>query len=239
MRDRLERFGRAHARRRVRADVRARTRRSVTAARRPRACARIRSGGRGRESPRRLRLRARWSARRARPRRSGARSVPIPARLRGWTPGLDTGARQRGLGEDLRAAGRLRAGVLPRPQRRARAAIAADPNGALIELTEPELERLDLREMRYQRVRWPRRSRPRSASTQSSSTPPGLSITARSHRRTRSSSPAIRARSRPRSPRSARVSSSSIERTTAPPPAEISEATLVRDRIPPGNPRAW
>ena len=27
--------------------------------------------------------------------------------------------------------------------------------------------------------------------------------------------------------------------TTGPPPVEVVEATLVRDRIPPGNPRAW
>ena len=65
------------------------------------------------------------------------------------------------------------------------------------------------------------------------------STTARPRRPTRSSSPATRRRSRPRSTRSARASSICIRATTAPPPVEVTEATLVRDRIPPGNPRGW
>ena len=80
-----------------------------------------------------------------------------PARLDGLAARLDAGARQP----------RARRRPSPAPTARCRASASAStsspteaapaPNGALIELTEAELERLDLREMRYRPRRRHRR----------------------------------------------------------------------------------
>jgi cation transport regulator ChaC len=115
-------------------------------------------------------------------------------------------------------------------------------NGALIELTETEAERLDLREVRYDRV-----DVSRDVVVPGGAVEPGLVITY----------VAKRARYAPEPPHGAVVMASyvsAVERafaalghgelerfrgTTDPLPVEAVDGTLVRDDIPPGNPRGW
>jgi hypothetical protein len=114
-----------------------------------------------------------------------------------------------------------------------------DPNGALLELSAAELERLDLREMRYDRV----------DVSDSVSGAEGFDQVV-----CYTAKPAHRA---PEPPPGAVVFATYIRaveaafaalgdgelaaylQTTPVPPAELVEPVLVRDRIPPGNPRAW
>ena len=115
------------------------------------------------------------------------------------------------------------------------------PNGGLLELTVAELERLDLREIRYRRLdvtgavttdgaggfeavyaytARPAHHRP---------TPPPGTVLIASYLR------AVEAAF-------AELGPGELERfraTTAVPGVEVVEARLVRDAIPPGNPRAW
>jgi cation transport regulator ChaC len=114
------------------------------------------------------------------------------------------------------------------------------PNGALIELTEPELQRLDRREIRYDRIDV-------TADVASPSAVFDLVVTY-------VAKPANLAPAPP--PRSVILKSyvmavedaftalgtGELERyllTTGPDPAPRIEAELVRDVIPEGNPRAW
>jgi hypothetical protein len=113
------------------------------------------------------------------------------------------------------------------------------PNGALLALSEEELLRLDVRELRYDRIEV----------TEHLDLPPGLdrgfAYTAK---------PAHHA---PEPPDDAVVIASYLEAvdsafaalgdaehelylaTTGPPPVPVVDAVLVRDHIPPGNPREW
>lgn len=113
------------------------------------------------------------------------------------------------------------------------------PNGALVELSEDELDRLDLREMRYDRVEVtgeaeggedfglvvtyvtkPEHFAPR---------PPEGAIVMRSYLETVERAFAA-------------LGDGQLEafrRSTGPPPVDVVEAVLVRDEIPPGNPRDW
>lgn len=168
-------------------------------------------------------------------------TAAVPARLDGfartWTLGRDnlrsekTFARADGslppicLGLDL----------VPDPE-------APAPNGVLIQLGEAELERLDLREIRYRRLEVRAAVRPRRAAAGFDSvfaylarpehhlaSPPEGSIVIANYLRT-----VERAFER--------LGGGELElfrRTTRPPGAELVEASLVRDRIPPGNPRDW
>jgi cation transport regulator ChaC len=113
------------------------------------------------------------------------------------------------------------------------------PNGVLLELSEQELLRLDVREMRYDRVEV----------TERLERPGGIEEVF-----TYRAKPAHFA---PRPPDGAVVISSYAAfveaafdalgpgqrdvylETTGPPPVEVVDAMLVRDRIPPGNPRDW
>jgi Gamma-glutamyl cyclotransferase, AIG2-like len=113
------------------------------------------------------------------------------------------------------------------------------PNGGLVELSEEELLRLDLREMRYDRVEV----------TAAVGAPAGFDRVY-AYR-------AKRAQFAPRPPPGTVVIAAYVARveaafaalgkqqlelyraTTDPPPVEVVEAELVRDRIPPGNPREW
>jgi len=122
---------------------------------------------------------------------------------------------------------------------------APAPNGVLIELSEAELDRLDLRERRYDRV----------DVTGSISFDDGAQP-----ERTFDRVIAYRAKPRhhhPAVPEDAVIVATyptTVEAafdalgpgqldlfraTTAPPPAPLVDGTLVRDEIPPGNPRAW
>ena len=116
------------------------------------------------------------------------------------------------------------------------------PNGALIELTERELDRLDRREVRYDRVE----------------VDPAAAITAAPHGFdgifTFTAKPAHFA---PQTPPGSIIIAPYVEacraafgelgpgqwdlfeQTTGPYPAPVVEATLVVDAIPRGNPRAW
>ncbi len=115
------------------------------------------------------------------------------------------------------------------------------PNGALIELTEAELDRLDLRELRYDRVDVTDAVR--------SAGPPGFDkvFTYTAKARNFAAEPP---------PRSVvlgsylRACEAAFEelgpdelvtfaRTTEPAPVAVVEARLIRDAIPEGNPRGW
>ena len=115
------------------------------------------------------------------------------------------------------------------------------PNGALLELSEPELERLDAREIRYDRleitdaiaIEGGRRftrvftfvAKPESFAP---SPPPGAVILASYFR-------AIEAAFEALGPDQLEV----FRETTGPPPVEVVECVLLLDEIPAGNPRDW
>ncbi|MFL5871092.1 MAG: gamma-glutamylcyclotransferase family protein [Solirubrobacterales bacterium] len=117
---------------------------------------------------------------------------------------------------------------------------AAPPNGVLIEVTEVELARLDLREIRYSRfdvteaivtdaegfdATYAYRARPEHHRPEP---PPGSIII--------STYPAaIEAAFAALGPDQLEL----YRATTVPPPVEVVEATLIADAIPEGNPRAW
>jgi hypothetical protein len=115
------------------------------------------------------------------------------------------------------------------------------PNGALIEVTDEDLDRLTIRELRYDRVEVtgdvasdagasfdrvftfvakPQNRAPRP--------PPGAVILASYAR-------AVEAAFDSLGPGQLEL----FHRTTGPYPVEVVEAVLVRDRIPTGNPREW
>ncbi len=111
------------------------------------------------------------------------------------------------------------------------------PNGALIEVSEAELERLDLRELRYRRVevtvevaapvRFDRvvafASRPEHHAPEP---PAGAVILAPYLRTVEAAFDAI-------------GELAEFRRTTGAPPVPVVEPVLIRDEIPPGNPRGW
>jgi cation transport regulator ChaC len=119
---------------------------------------------------------------------------------------------------------------------------AGPVNGAMIELTDGELERLDLREVRYDRV---------DVSDQISHRDGALGDTVFTYTAKRPQNFA------PEPPPNSIIIASyldiveygfgalgeqELERfraTTGPPPVEVVEATLVKDEIPQGNPRRW
>lgn len=117
---------------------------------------------------------------------------------------------------------------------------APGPNGALLAMTPAELERLDLREMRYERVDvtgaicldGPRpalvvayTARPANLSP----APPAGAVILADYLR------AVEAAFAALGPGQLEL----FRDTTGPPPVEVIEAVLARDRIPPGNPREW
>jgi hypothetical protein len=170
--------------------------------------------------------------------------APIAARLegfaRGWILGRDNLSTEKTF---ARADGSL-----PRYCLGVGVTAAADapaPNGALIELTEAELDRLDLREMRYRRLDVTSAIR---VGEDGAGAPPFDRV--------------VTYRPRPENhmpvpPPDAIIVANYLatveaafdelgpgeldlfRATTAPPPVEVAEATLVRDRIPEGNPRGW
>jgi hypothetical protein len=109
------------------------------------------------------------------------------------------------------------------------------PNGALLEITEKELLRLDVRELRYDRVEVPAFGGfervfiyTAKRSNFAPQPPPGAAI--------------VRAYAASVEAAFANLGDDELRlfrETTGPPPVELVEAVLVRDRIPPGNPREW
>jgi cation transport regulator ChaC len=118
---------------------------------------------------------------------------------------------------------------------------AQAPNGVLIELTEAELDRLDLREIRYSRVdvtdavdapgaeRFDRVVTFSAKPENHAPDPPPGAVILRNYAET------IAAAFGELGPEHHRL----YLETTGPPPVEVIDAVLVRDAIPPGNPRAW
>ena len=116
------------------------------------------------------------------------------------------------------------------------------PNGALIELTAAELDRLDLRELRYDRVEVTDAVRPEGGplefdevfayiakATNFRAQPPPRSVVLASYLRACESA-------------FEELGSDELvrfARTTEPVPVRVVEARLVRDEIPEGNPRSW
>lgn len=113
------------------------------------------------------------------------------------------------------------------------------PNGALIEVSEAELERLDSREIRYLRVDVTdavpatlgfERVVSFAAKPQNfAPTPPAGAVILAPYLR------AVEAGFSSLGPDQLEL----FRETTGPAPVEVIEAVLVRDEIPPGNPRAW
>jgi cation transport regulator ChaC len=116
---------------------------------------------------------------------------------------------------------------------------AEAPNGVVLELTADELRRLDVREMRYDRV----------DVTDRIEVPSGIArvftyAAKEAHFAPRPPEDTVILASYAGAVESAFGALGSGEqelylRTTGPPPVEVVDAVLVRDRIPPGNPRDW
>lgn len=113
------------------------------------------------------------------------------------------------------------------------------PNGLLIEITETELERLDLREIRYRRVEVtdaiPSDSRfgrvfsfTAKPENFAPTPPPGAVVLAPYLRAVEAAFGAL-----------GEDQLELYRETTGEVPVDVIEATLVRDEIPPGNPRDW
>ncbi len=171
----------------------------------------------------------------------GREVEPVPARLLGWR-------RRWSLGRDNASAEktfrRADGGDLPsvclglniEPV----GALDEGPNGAVIELTEAELARLDVREIRYDRVdvtaaieELPEgieavdayRAKPERFLAE---TPEGSVIIAAYLRTVEAAFDAL-----------GPGQLEAFRRTTGPPPTDVIEGVLVRDEIPAGNPRDW
>lgn len=118
---------------------------------------------------------------------------------------------------------------------------AEGPNGALIELDRSELERLDLREIRYHRVDVTEAVAARADGAFDRI----FTYTARAeHHHPRPPPDSIVIATYPATIEAAFAALGADQlaiyrATTAAPPVEVSEAKLVRDQIPAGNPRAW
>ncbi len=124
-------------------------------------------------------------------------------------------------------------------ERDAAAGPESAPNGALIEVSEAELERLDLREMRYDRVEVT------SDVDDSAGFKPVFAYTAKAeHFSPTPPADAVRMAPYLRALEAAFGELGDGQwqlflDTTEPHPGETIEPVLVRDQIPPGNPRDW
>lgn len=110
------------------------------------------------------------------------------------------------------------------------------PNGTLIAVAEAELDRLDVREIRYERVDVSDALDGRQTvityvakATNFAPEPPLGSVILAEYLRT------VEAAFDALAPDQLDL----FRETTGPPPVEVIEAVLLSDRIPPGNPRAW
>ena len=167
--------------------------------------------------------------------------APIPARLAGWR-------RRWSVARDNALAEKSFEPVDGDPfdyclglnlERAPDAPEAAWPNGALVELTEAELERLDRREVRYDRTEVTADVRARETfdavfaytakPANYAAEPPTGSVVIASYLR------ACEAAFEDLGPDEL----IRFTRTTGPVPVSVVEARLVRDAIPEGNPRTW
>ena len=173
------------------------------------------------------------------------RPVPplVPARLEGWT-------RRWTLARDNNACEKTfaRSGDGTLPDFCLGLNLEADPgapppNGALLEVSPAELERLDLREMRYRRLEVAETVRTASGEPHGFDrilayrarpehhhpTPPPDCVLVASYLR------AVEAAFAELGPGELEL----FRATTEVPPVDVVEADLVLDSIPPGNPRGW
>ena len=164
----------------------------------------------------------------------------IPARLegwaRGWTLGREQAKSEKTFARPDGSVPRFCLGLNLDPD-----ADAPPPNGVLIELTEPELDRLDLREIRYRRVEV----------TDSVVAPDGVEfdrvityVARPEHHHPTPPADAIVISTYPAAIEAAfdRLGPGQLDlfrSTTAAIPVELTAATLIANRIPPGNPRDW
>jgi len=117
----------------------------------------------------------------------------------------------------------------------------AGPNGALIAVTESDLERLDARELRYDRVDVS------NAVEVEGGERPDRVVTYAAKPANFTPAPPIGAVILARYLRAVETAFEELgegqldlfRATTGPPPVEVVEAVLVHDQIPPGNPRDW
>jgi hypothetical protein len=153
---------------------------------------------------------------------------------RAWTLGRDNAASEKTFARLDGSLPRFCLGLNLDPDPNAPA-----PNGVLIEVSEAELDRLDLREMRYHRFE----------ATDSIETEAGFDAVYAYHARPEHHHPippadAIIVSTYPATIEAAFAALGPEQlgryrETTVPPPVEVVEATLVADAIPEGNPRAW
>jgi hypothetical protein len=170
--------------------------------------------------------------------------IAAVARLRGWsrawTLGRDNLSSEKTFARADGSLPRFCLGLNLEPSE-----APTDPNGVLIALTEAELERLDLREMRYRRV---------EVGDAIDLDPLGAGVpsfdavyayTARpEHHHPAPPPDSIIVATYPAAIESgfAALGPAQLElyrATTAATPVEVTPASLVRDKIPAGNPRAW
>lgn len=119
---------------------------------------------------------------------------------------------------------------------------AGPVNGAVFELSEEELERLDLRELRYERV-----DVSDSISPADGASTPASVVTYTAKPEHFAAEPPPGAIILPKYAGAVEhafelLGPGQLDRftaTTGPHPVEIVDAELVKDRIPPGNPRSW
>lgn len=167
----------------------------------------------------------------------------VPARLAGWQRRWSQARDNLGCEKTFarRSDGSLPRHVLGLNVERAEG--TGGPNGVLIEIGERELERLDVREMRYDRVEvtaevepWDGRPARFDLVFAYSAKP--------EHHAPQPLPDSVVLASYVRAVRDA-FAALGLEQlelyaeTSEPPPVEVAEAVLVRDRIPPGNPREW
>ncbi len=168
--------------------------------------------------------------------------APQPARLEGyaraWTLGRDNLRSEKTFARPDGSLPRFCLGLNLDPDPG-----APPPNGVLIEATEDEIERLDRREMRYHRIEVTG-----AIATEPSAAEPFTAVFAYSARREHhfpappEDAVLIANYVRTVEYAFAELGSDHLElyrETTRPCAVEVAEATLVRERIPEGNPRHW
>jgi hypothetical protein len=163
----------------------------------------------------------------------------LPGWARGWTLGRDNLRSEKTFARADGSVPRYCLGLNLDP-----APGAAGPNGVVVELSEAELRRLDLREVRYQRV----------DVSAAIAIDPGVRAPAferviafrarREHHHPIPPADAVVLSTYPAAVEAAfaalgREQLDLFRATTPAPPVEVVEAALIRDRIPAGNPRRW
>jgi hypothetical protein len=153
---------------------------------------------------------------------------------RGWTVARDNTATEKTFARSDGSVPHYCLGLNVEP-----ADHAKPPNGVLIEVTDAELDRLDVRELRFHRTEvtdliepaggftavFTYRARPENYRP----TPPDDAIVVATYpRHVEQAFAAL-------GPEQLEL----YRETTPPPPVEVTEAGLIADAIPPGNPRAW